>query len=79
MGPGRFKVLGATEELYSYLRVLFNALRLALAACPFISRCNGFMESSSSDRVELPAVFEDVPIDHLVHLIGIFRPVETVG
>ena len=30
--------------------------------------CNGFMETS---RVELPAVFEEAPIDQLVHLIGI--------
>lgn len=29
------------------------------------------MESSSSDRVELPAAFEDVQIDHLAQLIGI--------
>ncbi|RDB24909.1 Nuc-1 negative regulatory protein preg [Hypsizygus marmoreus] len=28
------------------------------------------MESSTSERVELPAAFEDAPIDHLVHLIA---------
>ncbi|KAF5351657.1 hypothetical protein D9756_007430 [Leucocoprinus leucothites] len=31
--------------------------------------CNGSMESSSSDRVELPASFEEVSIDDLVELI----------
>lgn len=32
--------------------------------------CNGSMESSSSDKVVLPTVFEDAPIDSLVELIG---------
>ncbi len=32
--------------------------------------CNGSMESSSSDRVELPTAFEDTPIDSLVEVIG---------
>ena len=28
------------------------------------------MESSSSERVEIPATFEDAPVEHLVQLIG---------
>lgn len=34
------------------------------------SLCNGFMESDSSARVEIPANFEDAPVEHLVQLIG---------
>jgi hypothetical protein len=34
------------------------------------SLCNGFMESDSSARVEIPANFEDAPVEYLVQLIG---------
>ena len=45
------------------INVQFEATTAAL--------CNGFMEFSSSERVEIPQNFEEATVDHLVQLIGI--------
>lgn len=39
---------------------------------------NGSMEFDSFDRVEIPANFEEAPIDDLVQLIGSPRPLSPI-
>lgn len=76
MVDGRKLEFGLRLELYRvficvyrcYAEALKLTSQLDLVRRSTATSCNGFMESS---RVELPAVFEEAPIDELVHLIGI--------
>jgi len=52
------------------LRGVYLSSNLFACRAKTATLCDGFMESSGSERVEIPANFEEAPIEHLVQLIG---------
>ncbi|KAJ3518122.1 hypothetical protein NLJ89_g39 [Agrocybe chaxingu] len=60
----------------AYLKLLvpsYFCLAINRFAANTATSCNGFMESSSSERVELPPNFEDAPVEHLIQLIDMLE------